>query len=167
MRVRILSLLLATSVVLAACGSDDGGEAASTTSAAPSTEASADTVPGAVTVPAELAGTSWVIEGRITVGGLQDVPADAGAGLDFRADGSIGVRAGCNTGSTSITAVDSDVLTLSPLVLTRMACTDDLMNLEGGVGMTLRDQVRWAVSGDQLTLVPQNVTDNGLVLRRA
>jgi heat shock protein HslJ len=167
MRVRILSVLLVTSVVLVACGSDDSSDTADTTTPAASTDAPATTVAGGVTVPAELAGTSWVIDGRITVGGLQDVPEGADAGLDVGDDGRISVRAGCNTGSTSITAVDGDVLTLSPLILTRMACSEDLMNLESGVSTTLSDQVSFSIDGDTLKLLPQNVTDNGLTLHRA
>ncbi|MCC5950650.1 MAG: META domain-containing protein [Acidimicrobiia bacterium] len=84
---------------------------------------------------------------------VDDAPRTGGAPtLQFAADGSVAVFAGCNQGSTGFEVID-DTLRFDPLPLTRMACEPGRMELERTVTDLLDDgEVTFEIDGPTLTL---------------
>lgn len=110
---RVFLPAVAISLLLAACGSDDGGQAAS------------------------LEGTTWVLDAA-SMGELMDpVPADARVDLTFE-DDQAGGTSGCNSYRGEYT-VDGDSLSFGPLAATQMACEQPLMDLEAAYLAALAD----------------------------
>jgi len=110
---RVLVPVIALSLALTACGSEDGGNAAS------------------------LEGVIWVLDAA-SIGELVDpVPVDARVDLSFE-DGQAGGTSGCNSYRGGYT-VDGDSLTFGPLAATQMACEPPLMDLEAAYLAALAD----------------------------
>ena len=96
---------------------------------------------------------TWNLTSIITGDAVSSVPADVIANILFKADGSLDVRPGCNTGGGTY-AVEGDTITFGDIFLTRMACMGapgqveqwvlDVLSAEGGV--------TYAIDADSLTL---------------
>jgi heat shock protein HslJ len=122
------------------------------------------TVPaGSSDVPKEIAGVRWILDGYYTVGGLQPLPATGtGAGLTIEADGTVTLAGGCNHGSATAT-FDGQLLQLSDIVSTAMACTDEgVMQVEQMLFGQLAEPQYWYVEGRTLQLTAANISDTGL-----
>jgi heat shock protein HslJ len=75
-----------------------------------------------VTGPSEVVGTAWRLESMELTGAARFVPEDPGKfTVEFKADGSLGVKADCNGCGGSYTLTDG-ALTAGPLVCTLIAC---------------------------------------------
>ena len=75
-----------------------------------------------VTGPSDLQGGAWRLRSMETETGGRFVPDDPGQfTVEFKADGTIGVRADCNGCGGSYTLA-GDRLTVGPLVCTLIAC---------------------------------------------
>lgn len=110
----------------------------------------------------------WKVDGLITIAGLQPVPDGSNAALRFTDNGdgtgTVEVHSGCNTGSAPVTYSSDHELTVGPITLTRMACSDDLNALEASLVGQLENPLSWTLDGELLTLIPTNVSDSGLQL---
>ena len=176
-----IALLVATA---SSCGSASvakGGPSSPVVTSPRTTPGTTGTTPGtapvttepptpSAPVPPELVGTTWVLESRITVGGLQPFPTGHGAGMTFAADGTVTVNTGCNSGGgTAVFRADGS-FTVESLVLTQRACADaDVHAMEEGMlavlAEPLNDSVQdlgGAAGGTTLTIYPLTVTDTGL-----
>jgi heat shock protein HslJ len=118
---------------------------------------------GDETVPADIVGVQWVLDGYITVGGLQPLPvADSGAGLTIEADGTVALDGGCNQGSATAT-FDGQLLQLSDIIATAKACTDeDLTRIESMLFGQLQEQQYWYLEDGTLQLTAAYTSDTGL-----
>jgi len=109
-----------------------------------------------------LAGPTWVVESLISGDTVSSVPNGLRATLIFRADGTVDVDDGCNTGSGTWTAVAPGVR-ISDLATTKRACEGAAGQLETTILETLRAGVLAAsIDGNQLVL---RVGTRGLQLR--
>lgn len=97
--------------------------------------------------------TMWVLDTLIYEDVPQNSPDDASASMQFRADGSVELDAGCNTGSGSWTLED-DQLTIDGIALTRSSCFDIRADLEEVVLRRIDEApLEVIVEGDRLTLM--------------
>jgi len=71
--------------------------------------------------------------------------------LTIDEEGTVGVFAGCNSGSGTVEITDT-TLTFSPIALTRMACETDQTFLENQVVAVLDGEVDYTVEGATLTI---------------
>lgn len=109
---------------------------------------------------AEIEGTTWTVVGVIDGDAVSSVPADA-ATITIT-DGALALNSGCNTGGGDVTVGES-TLTFGPVILTRMACTDDaLTQLEAAVTTVLDGEVSYEIDG--ATLILTNGSGAGLQL---
>lgn len=141
-----VTLLLATTLLVAACAS--GGAGASPTPVpSPTPPASGGTV------PAGLDGRTFLVtraEGRVLVGGSQ-------IRITFK-DGQLSASAGCNSMGGEY-RVDGATLTVGMLSMTDMACAEPLMAQDAWFSTFLSGGVTYALDGNTLTL-----TGGGVVL---
>lgn len=79
-----------------------------------------------------LVGPEWIVESLIVNQTVSSVPGQTKASLTFQADGTMSVSPGCNTGSGRFVS-ESNTITITEIVLTRMACLDDRGELETNV----------------------------------
>ena len=106
---------------------------------------------------------AWELETIVSGDAASSVPADVETPtLEIIGD-EVSVFTGCNRGGATIEAADG-TLTFGPMRLTRMACPDPAMQLEGTVAATLEGTVPYTVTAERLT-----IGDDGaqLVWRRA
>ena len=180
--------LVAMAVVLTACGSTAtpssgaGGTSSAATSSAPATsesapassESSSESSSGSAEAGASsgqataeatggtLEGTNWLLIQANDATGVM-VAADSSAGSTMSIiDGQLAVDTGCNTGGAEV-AVEDDSLELGPMVMTMMACEDDLMKLEGLIAKVYDGTVSYAMTGDTLKVTG----DAGVLVYRA
>jgi heat shock protein HslJ len=143
-----LALVLAgamLSVVLVACGSDDGG--------------SGDGGAGqASTDPSELVGPTWTLD-EATRGAMAENAdqIDADVTLTFADDGTVSGSSACNTYSGSYEAGDDGSISLGPLASTQMACEEAIMALEANYLQTLDEASSFAIAEGRLILQAMNV----------
>jgi heat shock protein HslJ len=168
-------VLIAASFALVGCDDDaTTGDRASTTSIGDETSTTVPADEPADTrttddprLPTGLVGPTWVLDGVITIAGPQAPPAGVRANVTISADGTVAVDAGCSTAETTITAADGSHLTLSPLALTDMSCSDEQVNtFDTAVGMILAAESTWTVNGDTLSVIPLMISDSGLTFHR-
>lgn len=76
-----------------------------------------------------LVGTEWRVDSLISGDAVSSTPGAAEATMTFQDDGRVLVNAGCNRGSGSYT-LDGSTLTIGPVALTRMYCSDERGELE-------------------------------------
>ncbi len=99
---------------------------------------------------AELTGISW----RPVSVGDQDIPDDSGLYVIFEVDGSIKGHGGCNGFFGSLEKADSGIA-VGRLGATRMACPDEIMDLE----MVFMDAVQrtrdFRSGGDRMSLIDE------------
>ena len=155
-RVALCSLALAGVVALAACGSDDDGVGATTTTAAATSSAGSTPAAGSTSAAGstpsagelELENTTW------TLSADTDLGVDL-AGVDVSAqfvDGTVSGTSGCNRYSGRYT-LDGDDLTIDPNVAgTMMACPAAQMAVESAFLQALPTVATWAIDGETLTL---------------
>jgi heat shock protein HslJ len=98
-----------------------------------------------------LEGTTWVVESLVRDQAVSNVPTGLAATLAF-ADGRVEAGTGCNRGGGSATVADG-AITFGPLALTRMACPQPAMDLEGFVVGVLQGEVAYTIDGDVLHLL--------------
>ncbi|MCX4091275.1 META domain-containing protein [Nocardia sp. alder85J] len=114
-----------------------------------------------------LTGTSWIVTTLIQAQGMQRTATleQVRPTLTIAPDGTVTGSAGCNrlTGTADLPEAGNSDLTFH-LATTRMACADEVMQVEARVLQALDGRVTATVDGDTLTLRnPGNHT--GLVLR--
>jgi heat shock protein HslJ len=113
-----------------------------------------------VTTSVTITGTKWSLVNLI-VGGDAVVPIPAGAEVFFTiSEESVTGGSGCNSFRGSATLSDDDGLSFGPLITTRMACSEDKMNLENGVLESLSSVSNYTLNGGLLELK----NGNGLIL---
>jgi len=99
-----------------------------------------------------LTGTAWTLESTIAGDAASSLPAGADPPtLTIDEEGTVGVFAGCNSGSGTVEITDT-TLTFSPIALTRMACETDQTFLENQVVAVLDGEVDYTVEGATLTI---------------
>lgn len=102
--------------------------------------------------PAELEGTTWMLDGTLANQGISTIPVDAeGVATLTISDGTAQIATGCNSGSGSAEITDTTI-TFGPIALTRMACAADVMDLETMVITVLDGEVTYEIDGDRLLL---------------
>ncbi len=102
---------------------------------------------------AQLAGTSWQATGINN--GKEAVVNAAGtenATLTFGTDGEVSGSGGCNNIMGSFTTTEPDGLSFGPLASTRMACADDVMQIETEYLAALANVTTYQIEADRLTL---------------
>lgn len=147
---RALSAAAAASLVLslAACGSGDSDDAATTPAADASAPAAGNATAPLPTGGAELADTSWTLSGLATT---TDSLADSGITLTFSASEASG-SAGVNTYTAGYTSTADGTLTFSAIASTQMAGDEAAMALEVEYLDMLSKVTGYSVSGDLLDL---------------
>lgn len=111
-----------------------------------------------------LVGPEWVVESLISDQTVSSVPGNARATITFHEDGTMSVQPGCNTGGGRFVAEGTKV-TITDVILTRMACVDERGDLEAAVLAVLETgQLDVEIEADSLTLM---AGDKGLELRAA
>ncbi|MCB0894103.1 MAG: META domain-containing protein [Nocardioides sp.] len=137
MRPRTLLALLATTFLLAACGSD--GESGREGSP-PTTDQLDDTTFTSV----EVTGYDLVKESQIT--------------LDFK-DGNLAVQAGCNTQTAGYTVDAGTLKWTGPAAATMKACSDELMAQDQWLAGIFTEGVDAFLNGHTLTLTTSDGAD--------
>ncbi len=100
-----------------------------------------------------LAGTSWAATGvnngkdAVSSTALTDKLTAV-----FGPDNILSGSGGCNTFTAEYTVAGSDGLQIGAIASTRMACADDVMQLESEYFAALGNTVSYKISGDSLTL---------------
>jgi heat shock protein HslJ len=97
-----------------------------------------------------LKGPRWTLDTLVDGETASSVAAGVEASLVFGED-HVDVHAGCNQGSATY-RVDGDSIIFGPLVLTRMACPEDVMAVERAVVDVLQGEVTYMIDADRLTL---------------
>ena len=106
-----------------------------------------------------LEGTTWTVTGIVDADSVSSVPGDGIATLVFH-DGQVDVQSGCNSGSGPATIGETEI-EFGAISTTRMACADELMELETAVLTVLDGTATFAIEGSSMQL--QN-GDHGLEL---
>lgn len=111
-----------------------------------------------------LVGTEWVVESLVSGEAVSSVPGEARASITFHDDGTVSVQPGCNTGGGRY-VVEGTSVTITDLILTRMACVDERGELEKVVLAVLEaPELTVRIEADSLTLMAD---EKGLQLRAA
>ncbi|WP_280362650.1 META domain-containing protein [Nocardia wallacei] len=84
------------------------------------------------------------------------IPGGGPLRLTF-ADNRVSATSGCNTGSGPV-VFDGDVMRLSGMATTLMACPDDRSGADGWQTALLQSGPRWQLTGDTLTLTGADLT---------
>lgn len=109
-----------------------------------------------------LVGTEWVVESLISDQSVSSVPGEARASITFHDDGTVSVQPGCNTGGGRF-VTEGTTLTITQIILTRMACIDERDDLETAVLAVLEaPELDVRIDADSLTLM---AGERGLQLR--
>jgi heat shock protein HslJ len=111
-----------------------------------------------VVVPdAQLTGSEWVLDSITTGSTVSSVPSGVTSTVRFGSDGVVTVQLGCNSGSGPYTD-SGDVLSVGPLVTTKMACQPPAADVESAVDSVLDGDVSYTIDGNALVLTPTRVT---------
>lgn len=136
-RVLTGSLLVAMSLVAAACGDD-----------------SSSSEPVDAVSVAQLQGNAYELVGATGI----EVPAGSALKMTFAAT-NLSITGGCNT-MTGGWRIESNRLILPRLAQTSMACDEALMNFDAQIAQTVGGQPVITVTSDQMTLLKDSVTLN-------
>ncbi len=79
-----------------------------------------------------IVGTLWAVDSLLKADIASSVPAGTTATLQFAADGTVAINAGCNTGQAQVTT-DGTRVSFGEIGLTRRACAGPEGQLEAGV----------------------------------
>ncbi len=109
-----------------------------------------------------LLGTRWVVDGLLSGGTAQSVPAGATAALTFH-DGGVDIDTGCNSGGADATISDGSIA-FGPITLTKRACVPAIASLEMAVLSALQGTASYGIVADSLTITSGG---HGLSLRAA
>lgn len=101
--------------------------------------------------PADLDGTTWLLTGIDAGQGAAAPAAGRGEPTFSFAEGRLGGSAGCNRMSASYSQ-SGETLSVGPIMSTKMACPEPLMQQESAVGAILMAAERAVVAGDTLTI---------------
>lgn len=108
-----------------------------------------------------MTGTTWTVDTIITGDSASSVPAGAVATFSFAEDGRVEVSTGCNSGSGTYDATDTE-LRFTDVSVTEMACAGAAGALEAAVLPILgADVVEYEIEAGRLTL---QAADGGLSL---
>lgn len=100
-----------------------------------------------------LAGTTWAATGvNNGKGGVESTALTDKLTAVFGPDNTLSGSGGCNTFTAEYTVAGSDGLEIGAIASTRMACADDVMQLESEYFAALGSTVSYKISGDSLTL---------------
>lgn len=104
-----------------------------------------------------LAGTSWAATG-VNNGkdAVESTALTENLTAMFGPDNTLSGSGGCNTFTAEYTVAGSDGLQIGAIASTRMACADDVMQLESEYFAALGNTVSYKISGDSLTLADAN-----------
>lgn len=144
----IVALLVALSVVLAACSPAGGAEPAAQESADSETnlEKTEDMA------QSNLEGTRWVMTSYLNAAGeLVEGLSGTNVTLEFGPEGRVGGNSGCNTYFAGYT-VDGNSLTISQAGSTMMACEEAIMAQEAAYLAALQSAATFTVEGDELRI---------------
>jgi heat shock protein HslJ len=118
---------------------------------------------------AALIGTTWMLNSVLDGSSASSVPAGVDPPtMTIGEDGMAELFTGCNRGSSAVgttTTERGELLTFSPVRLTKMACEAGAAELEGVVLAVLESQPAFEIVGDKLTLTAPDET--GLEFRAA
>ena len=146
------AFVVMAALALAACGSSDSGDGASSSTTDPIKDATTTTAPGAQS-DADLDGkafTSTEVEGYDLV---------AGSAITLAFDGDrLSANAGCNSLGSTYSFADGTLKWTAVPMATMMACEDDLMAQETWLVGLLTEGVDAALDGSTLTLTSDDVT---------
>jgi len=110
-----------------------------------------------VAVPdAQLTGSKWVLNSITSGTMVSSVPSGVTASLRFGDDGQVKVQLGCNSGGGPYTD-SGDVLSIGPLVTTKMACQPPAADIESAVASVLDRDVSYTIDGNALVLTSTKV----------
>jgi heat shock protein HslJ len=99
-----------------------------------------------------IVGPVWTVESLLQADIASSVPAGTTATLQFAADGTVAIDAGCNTGQARMTA-DGTRVTFSDIGVTRRACAGPEAQLEAAVLSVLgAPQVELSVEDGVMTI---------------
>ncbi len=100
-----------------------------------------------------LAGTTWKATGvNNGKGAVESTALTEKLTAVFGPDNTLSGSGGCNTFTAEYTVAGSDGLEIGAIAATRMACADDVMQLETEYFAALGNTVSYKISGDSLTL---------------
>ena len=112
---------------------------------------------------ASLTGTTWMLTAIVSGDAASSVPAGVEQPtLRIGEDGMAELFAGCNRGGAAVgttTTESGEALSVGPIRLTKMACSDDAMSVEATVLGVLEAQPTFTISADRgLTLTAPDGT---------
>ena len=103
-------------------------------------------------LPLPVESTPWTVTGLVANDAVTTVPIGAEPTIVF-ADGTVAVNTGCNTGSgTAVIDEAAGTIEFGPIALTRMACSDELNQLESQIVAVLTGTVDFTVEGAGMQL---------------
>jgi len=127
-------------------------------------ESSEAIVERTIPVPDVLVG-EWRVDSFITVGALRPVPGDLVISIRFSGDPMVEIETGCSQASALVTFPSDSTLLLSELTVTPSgACVTEAEAGGGALLVILGHPLSWAVRDGQLTLLPTDVSDSGVIL---
>lgn len=110
-----------------------------------------------------LAGPTWVLNSIVTGDAVSSVPAGVTATMVFKADGSVDIHYGCNSGGGRY-AIDGDSITFSDLIQTEMACAGAAGQVESAVIAVLTaDSLTFTVDASSLTISATQFSGLGFI----
>ena len=99
-----------------------------------------------------LVGTTWTLMSLISGDAVSSVPAGVVATLAFADDGRVDVNPGCNQGAGNY-SVDTDSISFSDVITTKMACDGSAMQVENAVLQVLAtDGLTFTIDANVLTI---------------
>jgi heat shock protein HslJ len=108
-----------------------------------------------------LVGTTWTVTGLISGDTVSSIPDNVVATFLFKADGTVDIHSGCNSGGGGYTA-DDTTIRFSQLVTTDMACPGAAGQVETAVVAVISaDVIDYLIDAGGMTLT---AGDNGLQL---
>ena len=141
--IRLIALLGALAILLAACGTDAADTTLPAGTAVPDTTSAAE--------PAALAGTRWVANGMFLGSAPVPLVPRAEPTLDFDVDGrTFGGSTGCNSYGGEY-VLDGGI-TFGPMNMTEMACEEPLMHQESNVLRILEEATVFTIKDGVLTV---------------
>ena len=103
-------------------------------------------------LPLPVENTPWTVTGLVANDAVTTVPIGSVSTIEF-ADGMVSVDTGCNTGSgTAVIDEAAGTIEFGPIALTRMACSDELNQLELQIVAALTGTADYTIEGSAMQL---------------